>query len=465
MHPLSLLLLNNEQWLMSRILSYATRQNYTKYTSTLLDAWRLSISGITDALTSSLENNGDAEPQFSPEDDYTADPITDFARLEAKRHRERGINLGMFQGLLKYYRDTYIDLINEKAAKKHHRGWSRFILRTFDRIELALCMEWAATDSTTRIEELQIATRRLTNEKNKYLTIFESTPRPVFLVDRDGLVDSLNLPAARLLGLSDTSGAIYYSGGHSTLDRKAAGLCTPFKEMLPWLEQESAEFLRGTLSRHRIEIKTSAFGELRYFEVIFASMQDVSGKFSGMIVVLEDISGRKHMEQELNRLATIDSLTESYNRHQLIKLGQQELSRSMRYSRALAVLMLDIDYFKAINDKYGHAAGDDVLRALSSICKATFRLTDIFGRLGGEEFAAFLPETTLDEAVLVAERLRNSIAHLVVKARNDQVRFTVSIGVAKYKENQSLEEVLAVADKALYMAKDQGRNRVVAIDS
>jgi len=116
MDPLQQLLQDNEKWLMERILSYAKLHNFTKYTSTLLEAWRMSIFGLTNSLCMSIRY-GENEPQFTPDENYISDPITEFGRLEATRHHERGISISMFLGLLKYYRDTYIDLIIEKVLK------------------------------------------------------------------------------------------------------------------------------------------------------------------------------------------------------------------------------------------------------------------------------------------------------------------------------------------------------------
>ncbi|WP_419786519.1 diguanylate cyclase [Pseudodesulfovibrio sp.] len=461
MNQFSNLLKQNELWLMERILNYAKNQDYTKYTSTLLDAWRFSISGLTDALCMALHRHGDEEPQFYPDEDYTTDPITEFGRLEAKRHRERGISLSMFLGLLKYYRDTYVDFVVEQCPEEHQKKWIRFVLRSFDRFEIALCVEWVETGNYEHTDKLEEANRRLSNEKNKYLTFFESSPRPTFLVDKDGLVDNLNLAAAKLLGLSVTSGEMYYSGGHSTMDRKAEGVCKPLIEYLPWIESEASAFAQGVASTQRIETDTEALGRC-FFEVFFARMLDVSGKFTGMIVVLDDITRRKQLEQKLNRLATTDALTGANNRHRFLERGEEEIARCKRYARPLAAMILDIDHFKNINDTYGHAAGDDVLRALSVECCNMFRQTDVFGRVGGEEFAAVLPETSLEEAVQVAERLRKVLGALEVNASGESITFTVSIGVVEYEEGQKLADVLYFADKALYEAKNHGRNQVVA---
>ncbi|UZP66606.1 sensor domain-containing diguanylate cyclase [Desulfovibrio mangrovi] len=464
MEQLSQLLRDNESWLMVRILSYAKLHNFTKYTSTLLDAWRLSISGLTNALCTSLHKHGGEEPQFNPDEDYTSDPVTEFGRLEAKRHRERGITISMFLGLLKYYRDTYIDLVEEKCPEEIKAASMRFVLRSFDRFEIALCAEWVATESQEQISTLEEANRRLSNEKNKYLTVFESTPRPALLIDKDGLLDTLNLAASNLLGLEKISGETYYSGGHSTANGNMKRLRKPFTDYLPWLKEEANLFSEGDLLFHRTEVKYESSGANQYFDVFFARMLDVSDKYSGILIILDDITQRKKLEIELSHLATTDALTGANNRHRFLERAEEEFVRSSRYNRPLSLLMLDIDYFKNINDTFGHAAGDDVLRALSTACRRMFRQIDIFGRVGGEEFAVILPETPIDVATSVAERLRQTLALLRVEGYNGSISFTVSIGVVEREDGQNISDVMYYADKALYKAKNAGRNRVVAGD-
>jgi len=146
-----------------------------------------------------------------------------------------------------------------------------------------------------------------------------------------------------------------------------------------------------------------------------------------------------------------------------MQVAESELARAVRYSAPLSLLMMDVDHFKLINDTYGHKAGDRVLKKISETCQKTLREIDIIGRVGGEEFAVLLPETDIDQAMDVAERLREEIAK--AKVEIDQVlpiNFTISIGVTTLTpQNENIEGLLNVADKALYVAKDSGRNRVV----
>ncbi len=142
-------------------------------------------------------------------------------------------------------------------------------------------------------------------------------------------------------------------------------------------------------------------------------------------------------------------------------LCDKELQRARRYGRPMALLMMDIDHFKRIIDRHGHALGDEVLKRLVETCQAHLRGHDVLGRLGGEEFAAVLPECTLEAAEMVAERLRRTLAAVAAPAAGGSVNFTVSIGVIDWAPERSLEATLELANKAMYAAKSAGRNRVV----
>ncbi len=167
--------------------------------------------------------------------------------------------------------------------------------------------------------------------------------------------------------------------------------------------------------------------------------------------------------------ATTDPLTGILNRRSFESAGRNEFARARRYGGDLSVMILDLDHFKKLNDTFGHATGDDVLRTMTSICTEKLRQTDIFARIGGEEFAAILPETNKTEAVAVAEKLREMLSNtsLTAKETTMPVRFSVSIGVAAVKDLESdtdLDVLLHRADLRLYEAKRLGRNRVVSWD-
>ncbi len=165
--------------------------------------------------------------------------------------------------------------------------------------------------------------------------------------------------------------------------------------------------------------------------------------------------------KELARISGIDKLTQIYNRLKLDDILQQELSRSERYGEELAVILMDLDFFKKVNDTYGHLAGDDVLVRTADIIKDNIRKVDAAGRWGGEEFLAVLPETGLEQACCVAEKLRVAIGSENFPGVG---HVSCSFGVTTYYKNDDQDKLLRRADKALYQAKDSGRNRVSFID-
>jgi diguanylate cyclase (GGDEF)-like protein len=166
---------------------------------------------------------------------------------------------------------------------------------------------------------------------------------------------------------------------------------------------------------------------------------------------------------ELKRLATTDSLTGTFNRRHFLELATKEVARMRRYRHAVSCMMMDIDHFKRVNDTHGHHIGDQAIIATARKAREALRTEDVFGRLGGEEFAAMLPVTELARAEQVAQRLRLSIAALRIPTPLGELSFTVSIGLVEISaEDESFEQALKRADEALYDAKRRGRNMVVS---
>lgn len=181
----------------------------------------------------------------------------------------------------------------------------------------------------------------------------------------------------------------------------------------------------------------------------------------GRLLTYGNISELADEAEALERLACIDGLTGLNNRRHFLTLAESEWSRFERYARPLALLMIDIDFFKSVNDTYGHDVGDAVLKVVAEFLHRSKRSSDIAGRLGGEEFAMLLPEATLDRAVTAAERYRTLINGRPIIALGRQISVTVSIGVGVAGTGMSgFDDLLKRADVALYDAKNSGRNRV-----
>lgn len=178
----------------------------------------------------------------------------------------------------------------------------------------------------------------------------------------------------------------------------------------------------------------------------------------------QNITRRKETEARLEGLAHTDALTGVNNRRRFTDLAADELARTQRHGQPVALLMIDLDHFKSVNDRLGHAGGDAVLRSFAASAEGVMRQGDIFGRIGGEEFAALLPQTTLDGAEVLAERLRQRIVQTPAVVGETTQQFTVSIGVSAWLPGDAdaadIDRLMVAADRALYAAKAQGRDRV-----
>lgn len=180
------------------------------------------------------------------------------------------------------------------------------------------------------------------------------------------------------------------------------------------------------------------------------------------MLLQQEVALRRQLEEAARVQAHTDDLTGLPNRRRFFELAEREIVRAQRYDEPLAVVMLDLDHFKEVNDSHGHAAGDQVLRAVADACRDVLRTSDVVGRLGGEEFAILLPATSLDGARQFAERLRSAIAACRIGLPGAEISLTATLGVAARVpgEDLTLDELLARADAALYRGKAAGRNRV-----
>lgn len=202
----------------------------------------------------------------------------------------------------------------------------------------------------------------------------------------------------------------------------------------------------------------------RVFERYSRGLRDPQETYWGRIWFYRDITEYERMTEELQRLARTDVLTDTSNRRAFMEVLTEEYLRAQRYEHPLTVMMIDLDQFKSINDRYGHDGGDSALRAFADVVRPLLRETDHFARMGGEEFAIVLPETDINEGCRIAERLRLAVANATMKSSRGSFEITISVGVTEMLAKDSNAEVtLNRADRALYMAKDGGRNRIQSL--
>jgi diguanylate cyclase (GGDEF)-like protein/PAS domain S-box-containing protein len=295
------------------------------------------------------------------------------------------------------------------------------------------------------ITERKRAEEALRLEKAFSSMLIQNVPGKLCVFDAAGNYVRWNSYVNRMTGLSDEQ--LLHSTGLLTVaeqDRPAAA------EKLQ--EAFSKGYSQGDwhyLSRDRGE--RNFLMNIRRFEVDGASYLATFGI---------DTTERRALEKELERQAHTDALTGATGRAHFLALAEQEIVRSRRYGRPLALLILDIDHFKLVNDAYGHPAGDLALQMLVQMCRQKLRDVDVLGRLGGEEFCILMPETVSEQAFQAAERLRQVISEVEVPL-DPPLRLTVSIGVAILSDTDTcISMLLSRADQALYKSKQSGRDKV-----
>ena len=303
-------------------------------------------------------------------------------------------------------------------------------------------------------EELNNLNDRLQLSEAKYRSLFENVSEGIFIAQLDGRFLDVNPALARIIGHTTPSD---FLRAHQD------------DWLWPFVDEDEQERLFGALAAHgqvtHLQLRMRRWnGESIWVEVNAHASPDPKHAIATVEGVLSDITERKRILEELRHLATVDGLTGLYNRRHFLELCERELRRARRYRLDVALLMLDADLFKTINDTYGHDVGDEVLRVIARLCQYQMREADIIGRLGGEEFAILLPQTNPSDALGAAERLRKAIAQTTLPlADGRMLRFTVSIGVcAGAAQTITLQELLKIADRALYTAKRRGRNQVVS---
>lgn len=193
-------------------------------------------------------------------------------------------------------------------------------------------------------------------------------------------------------------------------------------------------------------------------------LRDENKVIQNIYISVQDVTEVVTYEQKLLKINMKDDLTGIYNRRCLEMRLKEEVQRHKRYERTMGFIIFDIDFFKKVNDEYGHQCGDNVLKEVSSCVNTIVRDCDIFARYGGEEFCCILPETDLASSLQVAERIRKAVEELQTLFGDQEIKVTVSLGVSELNEEiDTLDKLLQIADQALYRAKKNGRNRTEAM--
>lgn len=295
-------------------------------------------------------------------------------------------------------------------------------------------------------------TRRLERAQERLSTLITYFPAGVLLEDENNHIVTLNRRLCSMLELAADSK--HLEGLHHA-------------ELLELLQEDQLHWLPAAKGNKRQRQSAAVSGRRgQTFEVSWIPIWQ-RGRSLGHVWLVQDISEYKRKEDELLALANTDPLTGLPNRRSFQGLLEARLNH-LRDQAPGALLMLDIDHFKHVNDSWGHPVGDEVLQHVANIIDKSLRREDHAGRLGGEEFAVLLQETTPEQSLQLAERLRKRIEDTPAQTKIGMVRVTVSIGLCmlyvQEQHNQDLHNILVRADRALYQAKEQGRNRVCVAD-
>lgn len=278
--------------------------------------------------------------------------------------------------------------------------------------------------------------------------VFNEINDPIFVLDNEKRLVDQNIAA------------------HNFLEKYQLCSESVHKDALPGMDQ--IRELINISSGNGLKFICRESDEIKYYNSHITLISSGSRNHLGKILTLHDITREQEMIDQLHSQATTDDLTGINNRRNLMKLCKNELIKSKRYNRPISLLLMDIDFFKGVNDTYGHQMGDKALQVVAQTLSLELRNPDIQGRYGGEEFIAILPETDYRSTEKIAERLRKSIEEIRIPFKEKFICINISIGtitVDSKNNNQTMESILTKVDEALYTAKETGRNKVVAYNS
>ncbi len=353
----------------------------------------------------------------------------------------------------------------EEKTRAFHIGGVDYILKPFDyeevqaRVEthlilrnLRVQLEQANQDLATRVAELTESREKFAERERRLSAFVSALPNASFIMDDQGRYLEVITNEPDMLAA-----------------RSEALIGNLVEEMLP--PQEAAKIMdaiQHTIETGKIQVVEYKIpvqtGTERWFEGRIALMEKTENGRSKVVIMATDTTERVQLYQEVQRLANLDVLTGCFNRRHFMEKATEEVSRAMRYNHPLSLLMMDIDHFKGLNDRFGHQMGDQVLCKLVLVCQKQVRSEDLLGRYGGEEFVVLMPETGAAGARLVSERLREKIEKMVINTPETKCSITVSVGLTclekGFDKKNTLDTLIRSADKALYAAKAAGRNCV-----
>lgn len=303
---------------------------------------------------------------------------------------------------------------------------------------------WYAVGIGRDISERKRIQAELENSRKQYLELAENAPIGIVTCDLEGKIIYTNQKTLEILGSPDIE------------ETKKINLLTFPLLVSHGLSQKLQRCLQSNESVACEMDYESKWGKRVWLRIHIKPQVDTNGVI-GAQVIIDDVTERKKLEMELRHLSVTDVLTETYNRRYIIQKLEEEIGRARRTGREFSLIMLDIDHFKSVNDRFGHNTGDLVLKSVAEVIGKRLRRIDTLARWGGEEFVILLPETTVNNAAILAEELRESLSRMEIPGVGG---ITVSFGIAGYCPEDTVDTLVQRADDLMYEAKKAGRNCV-----
>ena len=328
-----------------------------------------------------------------------------------------------------------------------------------------IAREMRAIIKRNEIDRLNIETQigfnnMISAERRKQETyiqmLLESCPVLIFIFDKE-LKFLLGTESITRIVLIDRLAGLH----GMDIDSIAAKYCPDV------FNAEIISSIKNMVTSHNVvdvEIGHQISSREKEFEVKVLPFHQDDGGFVGVLAIVHDITEIVRSKDTINILrekAAYDGLTQVYNQITFEELAKELLSKANREQAEACLFIIDIDFFKNVNDTYGHACGDLVLQNMSAVIKEVIRSNDLFGRLGGEEFGVLVTDISESNAFNLAEKLRLSVSESSIHYKNETVNVTISVGMSFYRPGQPYEELFEQADSALYQAKNSGRNKTV----
>ncbi len=339
-------------------------------------------------------------------------------------------------------RDTFIQRLQDEGHI------SNYELMAHDKNTKPVPVMLSATLNNGIITGMLIDMREIEasrKEINRLSKVVEQIDDSVLITDRQGQISYVNQAFSRYTGYTKKDAL-----GKTPRILKSGKYDDEFYKTM-WSTIIRGETYIGTL------INKKKNGDLYYEKKTITPLKDDHGELVGFVSSGKDVTLETMMHQEMESIASTDKLTGIHNRHKFEELFSLEAERSRRFSSPLSLMLLDIDYFKVVNDNFGHDVGDEVLKCLVNVIKANIRQIDIFARWGGEEFLILSPGTDFSEIKIFAEKLRLAVENTAFPTVKS---VTVSIGLSTFETNDTFSDLFKRADKALYFAKEHGRNQI-----